>query len=296
MKPLNPMWAAALEPERQTGELSRLVDLGVELSWLDEENARTSPVPLVTTGVNMLTGQNHWRSITHARMQAGLGTLVIPGFKPGDYASVTGAPTALEAVPAQAQIIHWEALQLRVPASVAFRTKLHASKWAVLEGIGALLLSYRPTNARGCVVFCGASVASRRPGADSGDQARLLQTLLDLTAATRADANSNGSLPASLAATGPSLTAAEFLSAFPEIAPHALLLLLGGWDPQQPNTSPEFGRSLFGFEPDADFQAAAARVQGTPDEIESALRRAGWGPFIRKLQERLHELREETHV
>ena len=287
------MHVAALELERQTGELNRLASLAVGFEWLSVAAASACTAPLVTTGINMLSGHEHWRPLIHARMKAGLGTLVIPGFKPGDYSTVTGAPTPLEAVPALAQSLAWENLQFRVPASVAFRTKLHASKWATLDGVGALLLSWRPTNARGCVVFCGASVGSRRPGTDSGDQLRLLQTLLDLAAAMRPEVESR---PTSVTAESTPLTASEFLSAFPEIAPHALLLLLAGWNPQQPEKLPELGRAFFGFAPDSDFQAAAARLCSTPAEIESTLIRAGWSPFMRKLQERLHEPREEFHA
>ena len=48
-------------------------------------------------------------------------------------ARITQAPTPLEAVHAQAKSITWENLVFQVPASVAFRTKLHAAKWSVLE-------------------------------------------------------------------------------------------------------------------------------------------------------------------
>ena len=92
------------------------------------------------------------------------------------------------------------------------------------------------------------------------------------------------------------LSAEEFLAASPAVAPRVLLLLLAGWDPQCPERLSETSRSLFGFEPDATFQAEAMRVRSTPAQIESALRQAGWGPFVRKVQERLHESIEETHA
>ncbi len=153
------------------------------------------------------------------------------------------------------------------------------------------------TNARGCVVFCGASVGSRRPGTDAADQARLLQTLLDLAAPVRSEGAETKKNPADSAANiAPTLTAAEFIAAFPDIAPRALLLILAGWDPQQPERLPELARSFFGFSPDADFQTAAARVQSTPAQIEAALTQTGWGPFVRKLQEGLLEPAEKTHA
>lgn len=289
------MQLAALELERQTGELTRLSRLATEFVWLSLEAARTTSTPLVTTGINMLTGQDHWRRVTAARMSAGLGTIVIPAFKPGDYAPVAQAPTPLEAVHAQATSLTWEDVVFQVPASVAFRTKLHAAKWAVLDGGGALLLSYRPANTRGCVVFCGASVASRRAGADPADQARLLQTLISLAAPVRPERNRVATAADPTGGAGGPLNALEFLAAFPDIAPQVLLLRLAGWDPQRREQLPEVCRSLLGFEPDDRFQAAA-RLQADPDQIESALRLAGWAPFVRKLQERLSEPQEEAHA
>lgn len=290
------MQIAALELERRTGELDRLSRLAMDFVWLSLEAARTTAIPLITTGINMLTGQEHWRSITSARMSAGLGTIVIPAFKPGDYAAVAQAPTPLEAVHAQAQSLTWENHLFQVPASVAFRTKLHAAKWSVLEGIGVLLLCYRPTNARGCVVFCGASVGSRRPGTDPVDQASLIQTLLSLAAPVRSEKNAASCAKPSAVSAPVTLNATQFLAAFPDIAPQVLLLRLAGWHPQRPEHLRELSRSLLGFEPDDRCQTAVASLQADSAEIEAALCRSGWAPFIRKLQERLSGTSEEAHA
>ncbi len=289
------MYLAALELERQTGELNRLSGLATEFLWLSLEAARTTSTPLVTTGINMLTGQDHWRSITAARMSAGLGTIVIPAFKPGDYAPVAQAPTPLEAVHAQAQSLAWEDSVFQVPASVAFRTKLHAAKWSVLDGVGALLLSYRPTNACGCVVFCGGSIASRRAGADPADQARLLQTLLSLAAPVRPEKNEVPNAVPAAAGAPAKMNAAEFLAAFPDFGPQVLLLRLAGWDPRRPEHLSQLCHSLLGCEPDDRFQSASC-LQADQAQIESALRQAGWATFVRKVHERLSESTEEAHA
>lgn len=287
---------AALEIEQPTREILSLQHFGASIHWVDPAGAHETTSPLIITGITAMEKGDLLRPILSSRMRGGLGTLLIPRFKPGDLAYVLETPSAVEVVPAETACLNWDGVQYRVPGSVLFRTKLHVGRWAAQEGKGVQLLAYRPTTASGRVILCSASIGSHRPGAVPEDQEQLLRRLKGACEAVGAP---GGTDPESDVESGSGrkespnqseLSPTELLLAFPEQAPGFLLAILTGTSKLDTEGIVARARDLISVMlPRGAVSLMANRLSGSNEEIESALNGAGWAPFIRKIRLRINE-------
>jgi len=280
-------------------EIANLERLGETLRWVDDDSARSVAEPLVVTGTLAAEAADRLRGLLVARMKAGLGSLLIPRFRPCDLADVLAAPSAIEVLPVETTELDWNGTPYRVPGSVVFRTKLHVNKWAIVPGCGAQLLAFQPTTARGRVVLCAASVTLRRVGVDAGEQQRLLEALLRMcrpVTGTEADAVHQGTAEAGMKTAlrnGP-LSPSGLLEEEPEQGPGLLLALLFGASRDSADEIIQRASDLVGVRLDpAHVGPLARRITGSNDEIEAALVRGGWGTFLRKVRQRLAEVSDE---
>jgi hypothetical protein len=272
------MAIAALESQREVREIAGLERLGWAVRWLDRDAVVATSLPFVVTGGMAVEAPALLRSVLIERMRGGRHSLLVPRFRPGDLAPVLDAPAAVEVLTGETVELTWRNEAFRVPGSVLFRTKLHAGRWAVVDGRGAQLLAYQPTTARGRVVLCAASVTTARPGARADDQQRLLAALLQACIGEpEPEATPTTPTPA-----GP-LSAAELLAAHAETGPGLLLALLAGAPRDDANVIVEKARRMCGTRLEAEIVAAlVSRLTATPEEIESALHQAGWTAFVRR--------------
>lgn len=272
------MAIVALEIQREVREIAGLERLGRPVHWLDTNAAAQSPLPLVVTGALAMEASTLLRAVLIERMRAGRHSLLVPRFRPGDLAPVLDAPAAIEVLTGETATLTWQGDAFRVPASVLFRTKLHAGRYAVVDGRGAQVLAYQPTTARGRVVLCAASVTTARPGARADDQQRLFAALLRVcTNEPEPEATATAPTP-----TGP-LSATELLSAHGNVGPGMLLALLAGAPAGNPAAIVERAQRLCGVRLEIEQVAAlVGRLTATPEEIETTLRQAGWTAFVRR--------------
>jgi hypothetical protein len=279
------MAVAAFETQREAREIAGVERLGHAVEWVNPDLAVATPLPLVATGALALDAPGLLKPVLLARMRLGRHSLLLPRFRPGDLAQVLNAPSMIEVLASETMELTWQGDPYRVPGSVLFRTKLHAKRWAAVDGRGAQLLAYQPTTAHGQVVLCAASVTTPRPGARSEDQRRLLGALIDACTSHPDDEEAeNRSAPI-----GP-LSAAALLKNHADLGPPLLLALLGGAAPQDAPGIVETARRMCGVRLAPDKVAAvAAQLTGTREEIEAALSQAGWTAFVRRVRQRQSE-------
>jgi hypothetical protein len=272
------MAIAALESQREVREIAGLERLGWAVRWLDRDAAIATSLPFVVTGALAVEAPELLRSVLIERMRAGRHSLLVPRFRPGDLASVLDAPAAVEVLTGETTELTWQGEAFRVPGSVLFRTKLHANRWAVVDGRGAQVLAYQPTTARGRVVLCAASVTTARPGARADDQQRLLAALLQACIG-EPEPEATPTMPP---AAGP-LSATELLATDADTGPGLLLALLSGAPRDDAKAIVEQARRMCGTQLEAEkVTALIGRLTTTPEEIEGALRQAGWTTFVRR--------------
>jgi hypothetical protein len=272
------MAIAALESQREVREIAGLERSGWDVRWLEPEAVIASYLPFVVTGSLAVQSPALLRSVLIERMRAGRHSLLVPRFRPGDLAPVLDAPAAVEVLTGETTELTLQGEGFRVPGSVLFRTKLHAGRWAVVDGRGAQVLAYQPTTARGRVVLCAASVTIGRPGARVDDQQRLLAALLKACVGEPEPA-------ATLAAPTPAgpVSPAELLADHQDTGPGLLLALLAGAPREDPVAIVEKARRVCGTRLEAEKVAAlVGRLTTTTEEIENVLRQAGWTAFVRR--------------
>jgi hypothetical protein len=279
------MAVAALETQREAREIAGLERLGHAVEWVNPDAAVATPLPLVATGALALDAPALLKPVLLARMRLGRHSLLLPRFRPGDLAHVLNAPSTIEVLASETAELTWQGDAYRVPGSVLFRTKLHAKRWAALDGRGAQLLAYQPTTAHGQVVLCAASVTTARPGARGEDQRRLLGALIE-ACTSRTDEEGTVTRPA---AVGP-ISAVDLLKNHADLGPPLLLALLGGATPQDTAGIAETARRLCGVRLAPEkVVAVAAQLTATREEIEMALNQAGWTAFVRRVRQRQSE-------
>ena len=262
-------------------EITSLERLGQDLRWVDESAAADAEEPLVLTGALAVSKAKELRRIVRGRMQAGLGTLVLPRFRPCNLADVLAAPSDIEVLPLETEKLTWDDNEYRVPGSVVFRTKLHANKWAIIPGAGVQLMAFQPTTARGIVVLCAAAVTGRRVGSQLEDQRRLLNALLAACVVRK-----EPSLEEPAPANNGSLSPAELLAEYPQPGPGLLIAMLFGASLSEPEQVCERARCLVGVDLEPEIvEQLARRMHGSRCEIEAALAHAGWSAFVRKARQ-----------
>jgi hypothetical protein len=272
------MAIAALETQREVREIAGLERLGRPVHWLEPKAATQSPLPLVVTGSLAVEIPAMLRPVLIERMRAGRHSLLVPRFRPGDLAPVLDAPATIEVLTGETSELTWQGGTFRVPGSVLFRTKLHAGRWAVVDGRGAQVLAYQPTTARGRVVLCAASVTIARPGTRADDQQRLFTALLQ---ACTNEPEPEVAVPAP--APSRQLSARDVLTAHDKVGPGLLLALLAGAPRDNPAAIVERAQRLCGVLLDIEeVRGVVGRLTTTPEDIETALSQAGWTAFVRR--------------
>ncbi len=275
------MDVAALAIQSDVREVASIERFGHSLRWVEESAALDADVPLIVTGSLAVSHAKGLRRIIRGRMRGGLGTLMVPRFRPCNLAEVLAAPSDIEVFPLESEAIKWNHNEYRVPGSVLFRTKLHVNKWAIIPGAGVQLMAFQPTTARGRVLLCSAAVTSRRVGSIATDQRRLLDALLALCVVEK-KGPSKKPVPTD---DGP-LSPAELLARYPEPGPGLLISILFGASPKEPEQVCERARCLVGVELSPEVvERLARRMQGNRNEIEAALTTSGWSAFVRKAKQ-----------
>jgi hypothetical protein len=294
------MSVVALSSQVGVREIANVERLGRAVRWVDDNDACLAPEPLVATGTLAVDAADSLRRVLIARMKAGLGSLLVPRFRPCDLADVLDAPSAVEVLPAETAELDWNGTTYRVPGSVVFRTKLHVHKWAILTDRGAGLLAYQPTTVSGRVVLCAASVTLRRVGVSIDQQRHLLAALLAMCKPITANGEklqavtpAGDSAQASPLSDSP-LSPAELLEVTPDVGPALLLALLLGAPRDNPDEIVKRANDLVGVQLDpVHVGRLALRISAEDNEIQAALVRGGWGVFLRKLRERYPEADHE---
>ncbi|MGE5389784.1 MAG: hypothetical protein ACM3PE_01850, partial [Deltaproteobacteria bacterium] len=157
------MRAAALADQRGLRDLQSLPRLVDEVEWLGLEEARDSRWPLVLCALLASDNPGVFQELVQERLAKGRGVLLVPRFSPVALGQLIGTSEAIDIKVAEFKEVQWADERFKVPGSVVFRSSLHTGRLAFLEGIGAQLLAYRPSTARGTIIISGASLTSNRP-------------------------------------------------------------------------------------------------------------------------------------
>ena len=271
---------AALKTERDNPDLRVLAQVAGDVEWIEETAMATTARMLVVTGQWAIRSKGAGNLFT-TRSSAAKHTLVVPKFRPGDWANILKTPTKVEAVQGEFHSFDWGSRHHAVPGFIAFRTALHAAKWAAAPGVGTVILGYRPQTAAGVVVLCSAVLTARVAGLSLAVQQGLYRQILE--AASLPVLSNDVSIEAEPARSPATLD--EFLEQEHEIGAAVLLGCLLTTE-EIPATIDSAAFDQLGIRLDA---AAVAHLVNrlpkgaTKAEICDVLRRHGWGAYLRRL-------------
>ena len=268
---------AALSTQRGWRDLRHLEAAVSSVRWLDNDEALAAPEPLVACGL-WASRESSAKAVLKHRAEAGVASLLVARFEPADLGPVLGAPVAIMIKPGETSELRWEdGHRYEVPGVTVIDTALSEGHWA-RSAAGTSVLAFRPHTQAGLIALCTATVAGPALGADPTAQRALLHRVLDeleRRAPRRPTPAVDHVTPQSAA------DAAEYLERHG--ADGALVLLAVFALPGRPVDAAALA-AIGAALPDVRLTQLAAQLpDAAPDEIEQALRAAGWGAHLRTL-------------
>lgn len=273
----------ALKEQRTWRDLRRLEQSVQAVRWVDAHEAIAAPEVLVACGL-WACRELAASQVLCERAKAGRSSLLVARFEPLDMGPVVGAPAGVQISPGETTALAWEDGQrFEVPGVTVIETAIAEGHWA-RSTAGTTVFAYRPHTQAGLMVLCTATVAGVALGADPAQQKALLQRILEET--TRRTALRAGTDPSG-STVGVCSTAAEYLDHHGSDGALVLLAACGAADGRVSEASLEaIGATLPG---DRLADLVAALPTASPEEMERALRAAGWGAHLRVLARRRTE-------
>jgi len=271
---------AAMEIQKSLRDLAGLPRLCDDVTWLDLEALATASEPAFLVGIWLTDEPAPAKQLIARRSAAGLATVVVPRFKAGDLRAVLKTPTSVRVKTGEYDSFSWDGGEpIAVPGQTVLETTLHASKCGSVAGLGTTVLSYRPHEAAGAIVLCTAGLTSRQLGVDVAQQRRLLDLIIERAASPVARPVPKIEKPAPT----PAASVDELLAmGHPQDAAVLLALALGGGS-REPDAVAAAAVSL-GFNlHDQDVRYVLGRMpDASVAAMEQALRKHGWGAFLRR--------------
>jgi hypothetical protein len=268
----------ALQTEKRNIDLVNLERIATT-RWISEDEAGTVRSALLISGQWAAANVTAATELFENRSRAGLVTIVVPKYRPGDWTRMMRAPTDVHIVASEFSSFEWGPNHYSIPGFVVFRTALHAAKWAEAAGVGIVLLGYRRSAMAGAVVLCSAVLAGRVPGVPMEHQRQLLNAIL------RATGEHGGSLKTLQPARPKRFNNLdEFLEQENERGAVFLIGSLLASDHTVAAIVQVLRQRLnVGVRPDdiADMNGRVPEV--SKDGMRAALRKHGWGAFLRRL-------------
>lgn len=271
---------AALENQKSLRDLAGLPRLCDDVAWLDTETLATASDPALIVGIWLTDAPTEAKQLIAHRSAAGLATVVVPRFKAGDLRAVLKSPTSVRVKTGEFDAFSWEGGEtITVSGQTVLETTLHASQCGSIPGLGVTVLSYRPHEAAGAIVLCTAGLTSRQLGVDVAQQRRLWELIIN-----RAGMPMSNAVPeVEQAAPLPAASVDELLTmGNAQVAAVVLALTLGGGDREPDAVKAAAGGLGFSLG-DREIGNALARIpECSVDVMAEALRKHGWGAFLRR--------------
>lgn len=266
----------AIEEQRGWRDLRQL-EQSLTVRWIPAKDADIAPEPLVACGLWAARDPNAGAALCR-RAEKGLGSLLVARFEPGDLGPVVGAPVAIRIAANETTEVSWEdGRRYAVPGFTVIETALPPGHWARSPS-GTVVFAYRPHTQAGLIVLCTATIAGPALGTDPAEQRALLHRILEELARSApecTDESGDRRAPAGCA------TASEFLE---QNGPDGALVLLALWQAGGQGVEAASLEAIGAALPDAHLtELIASLPDAAPDEIERALRSAGWGAHLRAL-------------
>lgn len=271
---------AAWENQKSLRDLAGLPRLCDNVAWLDMETLANAREPALIVGIWLTDEPTAAKQLLANRSAAGLATVVVPRFKAGDLRAVLKTPTSVRVKTGDFDAFSWEGGEIiTVSGQTLLETTLHTSQCGSIPGLGVAVLSYRPHEAAGAIVLCTAGVTSRQLGIDVAQQRRLWELILHRAGTPMSSAvpEAEQSIPL------PASSVDELLAMDnAQIAAVVLALALGGGD-REPNAVKTVAGTLGFTLGEHEVRHALAGIpECSADSMEQALRKHGWGAFLRR--------------
>jgi hypothetical protein len=268
-------------------DLANLPAVAEGIDWVEPPLAADAAAPLVVCGLWLTGAGAEAPEVLRRRSLAGRATIIVPRFQAGNLAEVLRAPAAVEVTPGSFERFTLDGQTFPLPGVSYFQTPLHAGRWGMAEGLGTVVLAYRPHAGAGWIVLCSAAAASR-PVGDTRDAQRALWQRI-LVRATAGAARTSGP-DAGMTQTDRPATVEDFLRKEGEAGASILLAWLAAGK-REPAALERAARSRLGL---VIGEANIARVLGQlpeaePDQVRVALQRRGWGAHLRRIDRQRDE-------
>jgi len=273
-----PQACVALQTEKRNIDLANLERIAAT-HWISEDEAGAARTALLISGQWAAANATAATELFEIRSRAGFVTIVVPKYRPGDWTRMMRAPTDVHVLASEFSSFEWGPNHYSIPGFVVFRTALHAAKWAEAAGAGIVLLGYRRSAAAGVVVLCSAVLTGRVPGVTVEHQQRLLIAILRAS-------GEHGSPLKALQPPRPKHfnNLDEFLAQEEERGAVFLIGSLLASDHTVAAIVQVLRQRLNVRVRADDIDDMIERApQGSEDEIRAALRKHGWGAFLRRL-------------
>lgn len=269
------MLIATLESQRTLQDMRGLPMLVEEINWVSNNIAGDTPIPLLVCGLLAADDPVYFSHLLRERSDKGLGTLVIPRFRPCNLQQLLETPGDIEIRAAEYSEVLWQQESYQISGSVVFDTNLHIGRLAVLPGVGVQILAFRQTTAKGNIILCGPSIISNRLGCNVIHQKALLGELLQLLMIDNTDTT---------AGSDKLLSPAELLRENSEAGPLILIAYLAGAELKVQaimETLTTLGIDV--KESAVNMGILHLKPDISLSESRQALNEAGWSAFVRRL-------------
>lgn len=276
------MKVAALDVQKGLRDLKGLPKLVDTVYWISLPEAAHILSPLIICGLLAAEQPEDFAKLVKQRLDLGLGVLIVPRLRSCQIGDLLGTPEAIDIIHAEFADVSFGREIYRIPGSLVFNTNLHAGRISSLPGFGAQLFLYRPTTAKGTVILCGASLTSFRSGAEPAHQKILLHNLLGLLQPTKTTEPEE--IKKELKEI--QLSAADLLTKEPQGGALVLMAILNGAEKKEEDVVEKL--RLIGLTPDLYLIQSALKLLSneiTIQDATKALVKAGWGSYVRRLQQ-----------
>jgi hypothetical protein len=268
----------ALKEQRNWRDLRLLEQTIPAVRWVDVEAATTAPELFVVCGL-WACREKSASQVLRKRSEEGFSSLLVARFEPVDMGALIGAPTSIHIAPKEISSLTWEDGQhYEVPGVTVVNTAISQGHWA-RSTAGTSILAYRPHTQAGLIVLCTATIAGVALGTDSSQQKALLQRVLEeMTRQAPVTRQSGATQDA------PELcsTPAEYLA---HHGPDGALVLLAALNADSGPVNSAALEAIGAKLPEDQLKSlVSALPKAAPQNIEEALRDAGWGAHLRTLK------------
>ena len=272
----------ALQQQRDLRDLARLHEWPEEVAWLDADAMAACPDSAVLAGFWLQDDPAATRQILTTRAAMGANTILVPRLLNLNYAQHVNAPATIEVRYKTFQEVHLEGDRAHaIPGQAVIQSPLAHGRWGISEFGQTVVLACRATEDLGWIIFCTASVCSRTIGVTAEEQLELFRAILK-RAATTATLK-----PRALATQTTPIDMETLLAEQGRVAAPWLLALLGTGG-NRDEKQVRGAASRLGLVLD-DSLSLSAIPECSADHLARALNRQGWGAYVRRVRQLLHE-------